>query len=179
MSTQYCKVAIVGEVGAGKTTFIRTLSEIAPLETEAKASEDIGKEFTTVGIDYGRISLPDDIAIGLYGVPGQSRYSFVWETVNQNLWGLVFLIKYKPNADYGDFEEILSFFTSNEENVPCVLAISHTDDAEQDTVIKVFDELQTVIKRHGVSAPILKVDPRDRQSSGLVLSTINSIAVRS
>ena len=75
----YQKLAIIGEVGAGKTQLVKTLSEISPLETEAKSSIDIGKEYTTVGIDYGRITLADDMALGIYGVPGQERYSFLWE----------------------------------------------------------------------------------------------------
>ena len=67
-------MAVVGDVGAGKTQLIRSLSEIDPLSTEAQSSIDIGKEFTTVGIDYGRINLDEDTALGLYGVPGQQRF---------------------------------------------------------------------------------------------------------
>ena len=86
---EYNKLAIVGEVGSGKTKIINTLSEISPVKTEAESSIDIGKKYTTVGIDYGRITLSEDTALGLYGVPGQERYSFLWEFVNTNLWGLL------------------------------------------------------------------------------------------
>ena len=77
----YRKLAIVGEVGAGKTKMIATLSEINPIETEAESSVDIGKKYTTVGIDYGRISLSEDTALGLYGLPSttlmwQNTYDF-------------------------------------------------------------------------------------------------------
>ena len=67
MDQIYNKLAIVGEVGAGKTQLINTISEISPFATEARSSVDIGKEFTTVGIDYGRLSLDADIALGLFG----------------------------------------------------------------------------------------------------------------
>ena len=72
----YQKLAIIGEVGAGKTQMVKTLSEISPFETEVKSSIDIGKEYTTVGIDYGRITLSDDMALGIYGVQVKSVFLF-------------------------------------------------------------------------------------------------------
>lgn len=109
----YQKLAIIGEVGAGKTQLVRTLSEINPVETEAKSSIDIGKEYTTVGIDYGRITLSDDMALGIYGVPGQERFSFLWEFVNQSLWGLLILIRYGETPDYANIDKLLDFFRQN------------------------------------------------------------------
>ena len=103
----YRKLAIVGEVGAGKTKLVKTLSEIAPLTTEAESSIDIGKKHTTVGIDYGRISLSEDMALGLYGVPGQERYSFLWKLVNTNLWGLLLLIKSGETPDFENLDNII------------------------------------------------------------------------
>ena len=88
----YKKLAIVGEVGAGKTQLIKVISEISPFATEAKSSVDIGKEYTTVGIDYGRLTLDEDVALGLYGLPGQKRFSMLWEMVRQGLWGLLVLV---------------------------------------------------------------------------------------
>ncbi len=61
----YRKLAIIGEVGAGKTQFVRTLSEISTIKTEAVSTMDIGKDLTTVGIDYGRIMIDQQTALGL------------------------------------------------------------------------------------------------------------------
>ncbi len=77
MDQIYNKLAIVGEVGAGKTQLINTISEISPFATEARSSVDIGKEFTTVGIDSGRLSLDADIALGLFGLPEKNAFRCV------------------------------------------------------------------------------------------------------
>jgi signal recognition particle receptor subunit beta len=111
---EYLKMAIIGEVGAGKTQLVKTLSQIKPFETEAKSTIDIGKEFTTVGVDYGRLMISDDLALGLYGLPGQERYSFVWETVNQSLWGLLILVKYGEKVDFDNIDKVLKFFNPRE-----------------------------------------------------------------
>ena len=68
------KVAFIGSVGSGKTTIVENLSNTEALNTDVKSTESIGKELTTVGIDYGHIVLGDDIPLGLYGVPGQRKF---------------------------------------------------------------------------------------------------------
>lgn len=175
MSEIYLKLAIVGQVGAGKTTLVNTLSEIDTLKTEAKASEDIGKEFTTVGIDYGRINLDDDLAIGLYGVPGQSRFSFVWDTVSQNLWGLVFLVKYDVKGLYEELQHILEFFLAKDKNAACLLGLTHSEEAEQENLVSTFDTLQNIMSSHDLQVPVLQVDPRSVSSSKMILNTINAL----
>ena len=168
----YKKLAIVGEVGSGKTKLINTLSEISPLETEAESTIDIGKKYTTVGIDYGRISLTDDTALGLYGVPGQERYSFLWEFVNTNLWGLLVLIKYGESPDYDNLDKLINFFTPNANNIPCVIGITHADGADSAAL---GQEVAAILEHHKISAPVLNIDPRDENSAIAVLHIFNSI----
>ena len=128
----YKKLAIVGELGAGKTQLVNTLSEINPVETEAQSSVNIGKKYTTVGIDYGRINVSDDTALGLYGVPGQARYSFVWELVNTSLWGLLILIRYGESPNYQNLEKLIEFFDPHKYGTSCAVGISHCEDADPD-----------------------------------------------
>jgi signal recognition particle receptor subunit beta len=172
----YKKIAIIGEVGAGKTRLIKTLSEIMPLETEAESSIDIGKDFTTVGIDYGRITIDNETALGLYGVPGQERYSFLWEFVNQSLWGLVLLIKSSDEPNVENMNKLLTFFSPAKNKVPCIVAITHCEDSKNEELRALTSGIASILEEHKISAPIVNIDPRDYQSSASILYALNSIS---
>ena len=171
----YRKLAIVGEVGAGKTKLVATLSEITPFKTEAESSIDIGKKYTTVGIDYGRISLSDDSALGLYGVPGQERYSFLWEFVSENLWGLLVLIKSGETPNYTNLDKLLTFFAPSKKSVACIIGITHCDNTDDGVTRALHQEIQAMLTHHNIVAPILNIDPRDQNSATSVLHIFNAI----
>jgi len=162
---EYKKLAIIGEVGSGKTRLIKTLSEISPFETEAKSSIDIGKEFTTVGIDYGRISLASDVALGLYGVPGQERYSFLWEFVNKSLWGLLILVKSGETPDYENLEKLLNFFEPQKKSIACMVGITHCEDEDDEELTALSQEIQEILKQHDIVGPVVSIDPRESNSA--------------
>ncbi len=83
------KIVVAGGFGVGKTTLVTTVSEITPLQTEAlmtQASEETDdlsetpdKTTTTVAMDFGRITLDDDLVLYLFGTPGQQRFWFMWD----------------------------------------------------------------------------------------------------
>ena len=173
---EYKKLAIVGEVGSGKTQLVHTLSEITPLETEAKSSVDIGKEHTTVGIDYGRITITDDTVLGLYGVPGQERYSFLWELVNKSLWGLLILIKYGDTPDYQNLDNLLKFFDPNKTRTTCVIGISHCENASEDELDLLTIQAQSLLDNHEIKAPIIHIDSRDKASALSTLHVFNAVS---
>lgn len=171
----YQKLAIIGEVGAGKTEIIKTLSEITPFGTEAKSTIDIGKEHTTVGIDYGRITLSDDMALGLYGVPGQERYSFLWEFVNRSLWGLLILIKYGENPDYENLDKMLTFFDPEKSQTTCIVAITHCEEADEFNIAALGEEIRAMLMHHNIVAPVIHIDPRSRESATSLLGLFNAL----
>ena len=171
----YQKLAIVGEVGAGKTQIIQTLSEISPFGTEAKSTIDIGKEYTTVGIDYGRITLSEEMALGLYGVPGQERYSFLWEFVNQSLWGLLVLIKYGETPDYENLNKMLTFFDPEKSNTTCIIALTHCENADEIDLAALGQEVRAMLMHHDIVAPVINIDPRDTQSAKSLLVLFNAL----
>ncbi|MFI2910761.1 GTP-binding protein [Streptomyces sp. PDY-4] len=96
------KIVVVGGFGAGKTTMVRSVSEIRPLNTEetmTQAGEAVddtsgvsGKTATTVAFDFGRITLDAHNVLYLFGAPGQERFWFLWDRLFSGTLGAVVLV---------------------------------------------------------------------------------------
>lgn len=119
------KLIVAGPVGAGKTTFITSLSEIEMVNTDVRASENIGKEMTTVAMDYGVLTL-DGIPLHLYGTPGQDRFDFMWEVLCQGALGLVLLVAGDQPETFPQARNIFDFITSRIP-VPFLIGVTRED----------------------------------------------------
>lgn len=119
------KLVVSGPVGAGKTTFVQTISQTPVVATEAEASEDIGKLHTTVAFDYGTLHL-DGQDVHLYGTPGQDRFSFMWEVLCEGALGLVVLVAGDRPQDFMNARNILEFITSRIP-VPFLVGVTRQD----------------------------------------------------
>src|SRR5918992_49416 len=88
------KIVVTGPFGVGKTTLIRTISEITVLSTERDISDHtkVHKERTTVAMDFGRITIDRDLVLYLFGTPGQERFDFMWEILGEGMLGYVVLV---------------------------------------------------------------------------------------
>ena len=103
------KIVIVGGFGVGKTTMVRSVSDIRPLNTEetmTRAGENVddpsavaGKTTTTIAFDFGRISLDERTVLYLFGAPGQERFWFLWDRLFSGTLGAVVLIDTRRLAD--------------------------------------------------------------------------------
>lgn len=91
---QTVKMVITGPFSAGKTEFISSVSEIDVVTTERKISSDAErvKEETTVAMDFGRITVDDDLVLYLFGTPGQRRFDFMWEILSEGMLGFIVLV---------------------------------------------------------------------------------------
>lgn len=103
------KVVVVGGFGVGKTTMVRSVSEIQPLDTEAVMTnagvgvDDLsgiaGKSTTTVAFDFGRITLSDEYVLYVFGAPGQERFWFLWDRLFTGTLGAVVLVDPRRISD--------------------------------------------------------------------------------
>ena len=172
---QYRKLAFIGDVGSGKTTIVQTLSERGVVSTEKRSTTDIGKEFTTVGIDYGRIMLSSEMALGLYGVPGQKRFSMLWHHVNRSLWGLVYLLRMDATADSSALAEAIEFFQPAENGTAFLVALSHSDGATDEAIELLTAIVGNVLDDYGLKRTIVEVDCRSRESAIAIPYLINAL----
>lgn len=110
---QTVKMVVTGPFSAGKTEFIRSVSEIDVVSTERKisgASEKTVKEATTVAMDFGRITVDDDLVLYLFGTPGQRRFDFMWEILSEGMLGFIVLVDSTRPETFREARSILETF---------------------------------------------------------------------
>ncbi len=172
------KILVAGGFGVGKTTLVGTVSEIQPLRTEEVLTEEsIGiddlsgvetKTTTTVAMDFGRITINDDLVLYLFGTPGQDRFWFVWDELALGAVGAVVLADTRRLADC--FPSVDYF---ERHGLPFVVAVNCFEGSRRYRL----DEVQLALNLDP-DVPVLLCDARERTSSKEVLITLLERAMK-
>lgn len=161
MSETY-KLAFIGEPGAGKTTCVAALSDIAPVATEVPATGELAllKDTTTVAFDYGEMNLDDGDRLLLYGLPGQARFSFMFDVVRRGLLGVIVLVDASSPRPMEGFRETIETYAKDLQGLPWLVAVNKARDGAD----ALRRECQEQLVRARLIAPIVTVDARKRES---------------
>jgi uncharacterized protein len=109
---QTVKMVVTGPFNAGKTEFIQSVSEIDVVSTERKISSEAEKvkQSTTVAMDFGRITVDDDLVLYLFGTPGQRRFDFMWEILSEGMLGFIVMVDSTRPETFREARNILETF---------------------------------------------------------------------
>ncbi|WP_330237971.1 GTP-binding protein [Streptomyces sp. NBC_00525] len=166
------KILVAGGFGVGKTTLVGAVSEIRPLRTEERLTEagrpvdDLdgveAKTTTTVAMDFGRITLREDLVLYLFGTPGQDRFWFLWDELAQGALGAVVLADTRRLRDC--FAAVDYF---ERRAIPFAVAVNCFEGAERfpEATVRAALDLDPEV-------PVLMCDARDRSSARDVLVSV-------
>ena len=156
-------MVVTGPVGAGKSTFIRSVSEIETVDTDRRATDESSliKQKTTVAFDFGRLQFNPDMALHLYGTPGQERFDFIWDMLIRKAHGYILLVAAHRPGEFRYARRVVSYMNQRAQ-IPMIIGLTHTDCSgawSQENVIAALGYYDS-----STQPPIVRVNPTDTAS---------------
>ena len=165
------KIIITGPMGAGKTTAIASVSEVEPIVTDVINNDrSVDKEMTTVGFDYGQLTLDNGDRIRLFGTPGQERFKFMWQSLAKGALGVIILADNSRPDPLADLAIYLNGFSEQLKNLPCVVGVGRSETHLQPDLQMYADKLESA----GHVFPVLPIDVRLKDDVVLLVDTLLS-----
>lgn len=163
---RHYKIVVTGPFAAGKTTFIKTITEISPISTEAKITseeEASVKDSTTVAMDFGRITVDEDYVLHIFGTPGQFRFNYMWSILSKDALGVILLVDSGDRDMFDEAKDMLNFFRVKTD-VPIIIALNHFNEKEH-----ISEEELRKIMNVPDSIPVIGCDATSKESVKAVL----------
>lgn len=163
------KLLFTGPMGAGKTTAIAAVSEVAPVITDVRnTDQSVLKERTTVGLDFGVLSLDNGDRLRLFGTPGQVRFDFLWKILAKNVLGIVILIDNSKPEPLADLALYLDGFCQELRDAPCVIGVGRTETHLSPSL----NDFTNAVNERGLVLPVMAVDVRSRDDVVLLIDCL-------
>ncbi|UMP07359.1 ATP/GTP-binding protein [Amycolatopsis sp. EV170708-02-1] len=169
------KIVVAGGFGVGKTTFVGSVSEVPPLSNEAWMTEAGAgvdelvppgtKSTTTVAMDFGRITLREDLLLYLFGTPGQARFWFLWDDLSRGALGAVVLV---DTSRIDQSFAAINYF-ENDSELPFIVAVNQFEGMPVHDLEEVRDALAL-----SPDIPLVTCDARDPKSAVATLQELVS-----
>jgi small GTP-binding protein len=152
------KIVILGSMGAGKSTLVRTVARDGVIDTDVENTDAASAKLaTTVAMDYADVALPNGDRIRLFGTPGQPRFAFIWPILLEGAAGAVVLLDASGADAAGELDRYLGVLASHAREVPVVVGLTKLDLADA----PVADALVTHVAARGQAIPLVPVDARE------------------
>jgi uncharacterized protein len=168
------RLVIAGTPGCGKSTFVRTISDVEVVDTERNATDSTAqiKRKTTVAFDYGRFGIGSTFEVQVYGTPGQSRFNFMWDFLIKNAHTYTLLVAAHRPSDFHYARQIISFMNQRVQ-IPMLIGLTHTDCSGACAADEIMIKLGYMNER--TRPVVININPNERHS--VVESIMHSMAL--
>lgn len=173
------RIVFVGAFGVGKTTAIAAVSDIPVLRSDALISDPDAdgmrpaeKTTTTVAIDYGEIHIDHGERYALYGVPGQVRFSHIWDMVLPPAFGVILLANPQREGDLAETGDWLAQIAERAPNATVLIGVTRVA-LDDDAALAPYRRL---IAPWHATQPVFAFDPRESNHVRWMLGTLLALA---
>lgn len=167
------KIIFTGPVGAGKTTAIGAISDIPPVGTDVRCTDESRKlkDTTTVAMDYSYISLEDGSRVHLYGTPGQDRFDFMWKILSKGGIGLILLVNNDHPEPLKQLDHYLDAFDDFINETGVVVGVTRSGIADKATL----DDFQQRLFERNQVFPVFEIDARSSDDVKILVHALLAI----